>query len=125
MGLQNVDISYNPNYVIALAVDTKGDAWAGTWGGGLSHFNGKRWKTYTTVEGLPGNHIFMLHRDKIGQIWIGTNNGLARMQKGRFKVMTTADGLFDNNVFAMATNLNGDMWIGSYGGVAHLRPLGQ
>ena len=125
MGLQNVDVSYNSNYVIALVIDNKGQVWAGTWGGGLSHFDGKRWKTYTTVEGLPGNHIFMLHKDSKGQLWIGTNNGLALWQNGKFKVMTRNDGLFDNNVFAMATTPDGGKWIGSYGGVAYLRPLGK
>ena len=123
MGLQNVDVAYNPNYVIALEVDANGQVWAGTWGGGLSNFDGKRWKTYTTIEGLPGNHIFMLHIDNRGQLWIGTNNGLAQWQNGKFKVMTTADGLFDNNVFAMATSPEGDKWIGSYGGVAYLRAV--
>ncbi|MDO8413589.1 MAG: two-component regulator propeller domain-containing protein [Gallionellaceae bacterium] len=123
MGLQNVDVAYNPNYVIALQVDRKGGVWAGTWGGGLSRFDGKQWVSYTTTEGLPGNHVFMLHEDSKGQLWIGTNNGLALWQNGKFKVMTQADGLFDNNVFSMTTAPNGSMWIGSYGGVAYLRPV--
>ncbi|MBK7898314.1 MAG: regulator [Azonexus sp.] len=124
MGLGAVDVAYNPNYVVSLEVDRNGSVWAGTWGGGLSRFDGKRWTTYTTAEGLPGNHVFMLHLDERGALWIGTNNGLAQWQEGRFtKALTTADGLFANNVFAMATTPDGDRWIGSYGGVAHLRPL--
>ena len=123
MGLQNVDVAYNPNYVIALQVDRKGDVWVGTWGGGLSHFDGKQWVSYTTVEGLPGNHVFMLHQDSKAQMWIGTNNGLALWQNGKFKTMTQRDGLFDNNVFSMATAPDGSMWIGSYGGVAYLKPI--
>ena len=122
MGLQNVEVAYNPNYVIALEVDDKGHVWAGTWGGGLSRFDGKNWTTYTTVEGLPGNHIFMLHMDTEKQLWIGTNKGLAILQNGKYKVMTTADGLFDNGVFSMATTPDGGMWLGSYGGLAYLRP---
>ncbi|MBI3902365.1 MAG: regulator [Nitrosomonadales bacterium] len=122
MGLENVDMAYNPNYIIALAVDNDGSVWAGTWGGGLSHFDGKKWTTYTTAEGLPGNHVFMLHKDMNGQIWIGTNKGLALWQNGKFKVMTMADGLLADNVFAMATTPDGGKWIGSYGGVAFLRP---
>lgn len=122
MGLQNVEVAYNPNYVIALEIDRKGDVWAGTWGGGLSHFDGKKWTTYTTVEGLPGNHIFMLHLDTEGQLWIGTNKGLAMGQNGKYKVLTTADGLFDNGVFSMATTPDGGMWLGSFGGLAYLRP---
>ena len=121
MGLQNVDIAYNPNYVIALEVDRKGHVWAGTWGGGLSRFDGEKWTSYTTVEGLPGNHIFMLHLDTTGQLWIGTNKGLALWKNGKYEVMTTADGLFDNAVFSMATTPDGGMWLGSLGGLAHLR----
>lgn len=123
MGLEGVDVAYNPNYIVALAIDRDGQPWAGTWGGGASHFDGKNWKTYTTAEGLPGNHIFMLHKDVInGQIWIGTNKGLAQWQDGKFNVMTTADGLLADNVFAMATTPDGSKWVGSYGGVAYLRP---
>ncbi len=126
MGLQDVDVAYNPNYVVSLEVDRQGNVWAGTWGGGLSRFDGKRWINYTTAEGLPGNHIFMLHSDGVGKLWIGTNNGLTAYQQdtGKFaKAMTTADGLFANNVFAMGSSTKGDLWVGSFGGVAHLRPV--
>jgi ligand-binding sensor domain-containing protein len=123
MGLGGVDISYNPNYIVSLVVGNDGQVWAGTWGGGLSRFDGKRWKTYTTVEGLPGNHVFMLHKDSSGQIWIGTNKGLALWQDGKFKVMTRANGLLADNVFAMETTPDGGKWVGSYGGVAFFRPI--
>jgi len=123
MGLGDVDVAYNPNYVVSLEVDKQGNVWAGTWGGGLSRFDGKKWVSYTTAEGLPGNHVFMLHQDTKGRLWIGTNNGLTQWQDGKFaKALTTADGLFANNIFAMATTPEGDLWVGSFGGVAHLRP---
>lgn len=128
MGLQGVDVAYNPNYVVSLEVDSQGSVWAGTWGGGLSRFDGKRWVNYTTAEGLPGNHVFMLHKDGSGKLWIGTNNGLTYLQPttGKFaKALTTADGLFANNVFAMGSSAKGDLWVGSFGGVAHLRPLAK
>lgn len=123
MGLADVNVAYNPNYVIALEVDRDGHVWAGTWGGGLSRWDGKRWISYTTADGLSGNHVFMLHYDDKGRLWIGTNNGLLTYQGGKFsKSMTVADGLFANNIFAMATSPAGDLWVGSFGGVAHLRP---
>lgn len=122
MGLQNVDVAYNPNYIVALAVDAQGVVWAGTWGGGLSRYDGKTWKAYTVADGLPGNHVFMLHIDPKGVMWIGTNNGLARMEGESFKVMTTSDGLFNNAVFSMATARDGTLWIGSFGGVAKIKP---
>ncbi len=122
MGLAEVEVAYNPNYIVSLAVDREGIVWAGTWGGGLSRFDGSTWTQYTVAEGLPGNHVFALHVDPQGQLWIGTNNGLARFAGGRFEVLTTHDGLFDNAVFSLATARDGTRWVGSFGGVARLRP---
>lgn len=122
MGLQNVTTAYNPNYIVSIIVDRDGVVWTGTWGGGLARFDGKNWKNYTVKDGLPGNHVFMLHQEASGQIWVGTSNGLAAMQDGKFKPMSTADGLFSNYVFSMATSEAGDKWVGSFGGVAHLYP---
>lgn len=121
MGLEGVTVAYNPNYIVALAVDREGAVWAGTWGGGLSRYDGKSWKTWTTAEGLPGNHVSMLRVDASGTLWVGTNNGLAQMRDGRFPVLTTRDGLFANTVFSMAPAAAGGVWVGSFGGVAHLR----
>jgi Two component regulator propeller len=123
MGLADINVAYNPNYIVALAVDREGVVWAGTWGGGLSRFDGKTWTQYTVAEGLPGNHVFMLHVDPKGVLWIGTNNGLARPRAGGgFEVMTTQDGLFNNTVFSMATARDGTLWVGSFGGVAKIKP---
>ncbi|NJD25959.1 MAG: regulator [Betaproteobacteria bacterium] len=123
MGLTDVNVAYNPNYVVSLEVDRDGTVWAGTWGGGLSRFDGKKWISYTTTEGLPGNHVFMLQKDEKGVLWIGTNNGLTRWVDGKFaKPLTTAEGLFANNIFALTSGKEGDLWVGSFGGVAHIRP---
>jgi ligand-binding sensor domain-containing protein len=120
MGLTGINVAFNPNYIISLVVDGQGIVWAGTWGGGLSRFDGKTWTHYTTAEGLPGNHVFMLHIDAKKTLWVGTNNGLARLRDGKFTVLNTNDGLFANNVFSMVTGGDGSIWVGSYGGVAHI-----
>jgi ligand-binding sensor domain-containing protein len=126
MGLQNIDVAYNPNYIVAMEVDAQGSVWVGTWGGGLGRFDGKKWKNYTTAEGLHGNHVFLLHIDRRGDLWVGTNNGLGRMLNGRFeKPMTTAQGLYSNTVFSMANADDGSLWIGSYGGVTRLKSPGR
>ncbi len=123
MGLSDVTVAYNPNYVVALAVDAAGVAWAGTWGGGLPRYDGQAWRHYTVTDGLPGNHVFMLQTDAAGELWIGTNQGLARKTASGFEVMTSRDGLFGDAVFAMASAPDGSLWVGSYGGVARLAPL--
>ncbi len=124
MGLEQVNVAYNPNYIVALLVDEDGSVWAGTWGGGLAHFDGKSWENFTMNDGLPANHIFSLHRDSDGKLMVGTSNGLAlRDDKGGFRVFNTGDGLFSNIVFSMATANDGSSWIGSFGGVARIARL--
>jgi len=120
---KDIQVGYNPNYIVSMAVDKDGSVWCGTWGAGLSHFDGKNWKTYTTKEGLPGNHIFMLNLGKDGKLWIGTNKGLARFNDNGegFKVYTTSQGLFADNVFSMAEADDGSLWVGSFGGVARIK----
>lgn len=119
-GLQDVDVAYNPNYIVALLVDRRGIVWCGTWGGGLARFDGENWINYTVSEGLPSNHVFMLHEDPQNRLWVGTSNGLVRKEGDNFVTYTTKNGLFANNVFSMASDDNGQFWIGSYGGVARI-----
>jgi ligand-binding sensor domain-containing protein len=118
--------AYNPNYIVSMVIDRDGVVWCGTWGGGLSRFDGKSWRNYTMADGLPGNLIFMLNRDPSGKLWIGTNNGVAVLEgekvvAKKLKLMTTKDGLFSNTVFSMATGEDGSKWLGSFGGVTHLK----
>lgn len=123
-GLENVDVAYNPNYIISMEVDHNGIVWCGTWGGGLARFDGKSWKNFTTREGMPSNHIFMLREDQQGQLWAGTSAGLVAFDtEGEHRVYTVNDGLYTNNVFSMAEGSDNSRWIGSYGGVARIVSL--
>ena len=121
-GLEDINVAYNPNYIISLAVDDDGTVWCGTWGGGLARFDGKSWKNYTTADGLPGNHIFMLYRSPQGELWVGTSKGLSKLNRDSetFTTLTMSDGLFADNVFSMANAQDGSVWVGSFGGVARI-----
>ncbi|HHJ80021.1 MAG TPA: regulator [Candidatus Tenderia electrophaga] len=121
-GLQDVKVAYNPNYVISLQVQKDGTVWAGTWGAGLGRFKDGEWKNYTSFDGLPANHIFMLYLDPQENLWAGTSKGLARFDPDTetFSIKTMNDGLYAENVFSMTTGKDGDFWIGSFGGVAHI-----
>ena len=122
MGLQQVNTAYNPNYIVALEVDTDGIVWVGTWGGGLARFDGEKYVNYTVRDGLPSNHVFMLHQDQQGILWVGTSNGMVQFSNGHFdNYLTTHEGLFSNTVFSMATQQNDLLWVGSFGGVTRLQ----
>ena len=108
----------NPNYVISSAIDAKGFKWFGTWGGGLSRFDGKQFKNYTMADGLPGNIINAIEIDKQGIMWIGTNKGVSRFDGKGFKNFTTANGLLGDYVYSIAIDPEGNKWFGTFGGVS-------
>lgn len=90
----------------------------------MARFDGSEWKNYTMKDGMPSNHIFMLHEDSKGKLWAGTSAGLVSFNnEGVLKVYTSNDGLYSNNVFSMAEGADNSRWIGSYGGVSRIVSL--
>ncbi|MFQ5579367.1 MAG: two-component regulator propeller domain-containing protein [Nitrospiria bacterium] len=110
--------NHNPNYVISSAIDKAGILWFGTWGGGLSRFDGKTFKNYTTNEGLPGNIINAIEIDKNGVMWIGTNKGVSRFNGKSFKNFSQKDGLLGDYIYSIAIDDEGSKWFGTFGGVS-------
>ena len=104
-------------------LDKDGIVWCGTWGGGLARFDGQNWSNLTTKDGLPANHVFMLHQDAKQRMWIGTSHGLVNYNNKDFKIYTTMDGLFSNTVFTMASTTGEDYWVGGFGGVTRIKGL--
>lgn len=76
---QNTGLVYNE--VVDVAVDPGNDIWFATDGGGVSYYNytDSIWKTINTSDGLPNNNCQAVGFDMNGNIWIGTDNGIARL----------------------------------------------
>ncbi|MBI3610522.1 MAG: hypothetical protein HY204_07470 [Nitrospirae bacterium] len=111
----------NANFVIAAAVGNDNAKWFGTWGAGLSRFDGKTWTTFTKKDGLGGNFIHTLTVDSDGNIWAGTNGGASWYDGRRWRNFSTDDGLVDNNVFSIVFDENGDRWFGTWQGLSRHR----
>ena len=109
--------TYNPNYVFSLLVAKDDSVWAGTWGGGSSHFDGKQWTNFTVKDGLAGNIVYCVAEDENGAIWFGTNGGLSRFDGKSWITFRREEGLIDNNIYAIAPTSNGEIWAGSRSGV--------
>lgn len=107
----------NPNYVICSIIDRRGNVWFGTWGAGLSRFDGKHWKNYTTRDGLSGNVVNSLAMDRHGVLWIGTNGGVSRYDQNRFVNYNKNAGLFSDTVYAIAIDDEDNKWFGTLGGL--------
>lgn len=77
-----------------------------------------RWKNYTVKDGLPNDHIFSV-KATAEAIWIGTEDGLARLDKktGAIQSWKEADGLPWRAITAIDVDpKTGDVWLGLFGG---------
>jgi ligand-binding sensor domain-containing protein len=121
-GPKDVSRRVNPNYISSSLFDRQGRLWVGTMGGGLARFDGKRWTSYTTKEGLSGDVVYAMTLDeKRNVLWIGTNEGVTRYDFKTFTNFRKDDGLFAGAVYAVAVDPAGDKWFGSYGQVSRYR----
>lgn len=113
--------------VYAVAFDTLGHIWMGTRGDGLS-IDG-RWYRHQEEDSasLSGNHIFALHADRKGRMWVGVFSGgldLAVRQEG-------GDYLFRHfldqqrnrrQIRAIVSDRHGRMWVGTSSGIYIFHP---
>ena len=77
-----------------------------------------RWTTWTTLDGLPSDKVLCVLRDG-GDVWAGTERGLARLADGVWTSFGTDDGLAHRVVTALAlAEDTGDLWIGTLGGLS-------
>ncbi len=77
---------------------------------------------------LSSNEVRMLEEDNLGNIWIGTFNGLNKYSPSENKfTLYTADSypgtLKNNSIFSVYKDKQGTIWVGSYyGGVNYFNP---
>jgi ligand-binding sensor domain-containing protein len=113
--------TYNPGYVFSLVVDARDDSvWAGTWGGGVSHYDGQAWTSYTTEDGLAGNIVYCIAQDNNGILWFGTDNGLSRYDGASWITYDRSAGLLEDNIYAITALPSGEVWVGIRSGVSRL-----
>lgn len=112
------NVGSNPNFVIAAIVNQSNHKWFGTWGAGLSRFDGSSWTTYTQDDGLGGNFVHALGIDQEGYLWAGTNGGASWFDGKRWQTFSEKDGLLNNNVFSMIFDSEGRRWFGTWVGLS-------
>ena len=112
--------TYNPNYVFSLHVAPDDTVWVGTWGGGVSRFDGETWTNLTEADGLAGNIVYSIAQTPDGALWFGTHRGLSRYDGTTWQTIDRRDGLLENNVYTLTVDPQGDLWAGTLGGVTRI-----
>jgi ligand-binding sensor domain-containing protein/signal transduction histidine kinase len=99
-------------------MDKTGNLWFGTFGGGVSRYDGKSFTNFTTLQGLANNTVQSIAEDKMGNLWFGSygGSGVSRYDGKSFTTFTTAQGLANNTVWWIMADKMGYLWFGTGGG---------
>ncbi len=82
----------------AIFKDKEGFIWIGT-DAGVSKFNGKKFKTYTSSDGFSGDMIWSITQDKKGAMWFACyNGGVNKSENGKITAEGTEKNIPDINV---------------------------
>ena len=74
--------------------------WFGTYGQGISVYDGKRFSYYNKENGFPSENAWSIDKDSRGNLWIATSNGLVCFDGKKFRNYTKKDGLPGDAVLA-------------------------
>lgn len=105
--------------IATLYADPDGGVWVGHVGG-ISHYADGQWRHLADeAPETDGLYAYALAEDAAGQLWIGTDMGLAIWDGQRLSWLTTASGLPSDQVRALLPD-GAAMWAGTLGGLTRL-----
>lgn len=120
---------YPKSHITSLSMDTRGEIWAGTWGEGMLRIKGKKvTELKENNTGLSSNFAVCSQEDDLGNIWIGTINGLNKYnpQTGDFTLYTSGQdkgSLTHSSIQCIIKDNQGTIWTGGYfGSINYFNP---
>jgi len=116
-----VDAGLVQSQVTALLLDRQGFLWLGTYGG-LSRWDGRRFRNFQTQDGLTGVNIRVIHEARDGRIFVGTASGLNIWTGNDFEVFDSTQGLGTVSVRDIVDTADGRLWVATGDGVTVCAP---
>ncbi|MEM7656227.1 MAG: response regulator [Bacteroidota bacterium] len=139
--------SFSGKAALCLLEDQQGFIWAGSWDGGLNVcLNPQatdepiRFRHFLHIasdpNSLSSSHVWSLHQDSLGRMWIGTFRGglnLLYLPSGAkclpsdacfqpafrsFQKTTAPTSIANNEITAIFSRSNGELWVGTFQGLA-------
>lgn len=96
---------------------------------GLGYLNNSGFHMIENLEHLPHKVITTLARDRRGDLWVGTENGISRMIPGinmlepSFENITVENGLSNGKAYSILEDREGNLWVGTDIGAAKIGSL--
>ncbi|TWO34614.1 response regulator [Seonamhaeicola sediminis] len=80
----------------------------------------------STIDGLSQSSAIAIHQDTLGQIWIGTRDGLNKYDGTKFTIyrnqIDNENALSNNDILAIQEDNDGYLWVGTYNGLNKFDP---
>ncbi|MBP1613704.1 MAG: hypothetical protein H6Q13_1152 [Bacteroidetes bacterium] len=122
----------NCSDVQCIFQDSKNRLWLGTDGGGLNLYDKEkdRFVAVSSLLNIPGDGVFSIQEDNLGNLWMGTNAGLIKLSiqngvdSGSYRLYTTEFGL-QGNIFlrgASSKSKGGELFFGGHNGYNYFYP---
>jgi len=109
----------NGDIITCMVSSHNGDFWLGGSAGLIRRSPSGQIRRYDVRDGLPDKLVRALWEDRDGNIWAGTNLGLARLDGERF--VTPRDVENRNIVRCLFEDREGNLWAGSNSGLTRYR----
>ncbi len=78
---------------------------------GMIHAQKQFFKTYTVKDGLANNFVRFIYQDKIGYIWIATEEGMSKYDGHKFSNYTKGSNLSFDVINDLLESENGDIYM--------------
>jgi signal transduction histidine kinase/ligand-binding sensor domain-containing protein/DNA-binding response OmpR family regulator len=100
--------------------------WIGSFGEGISIYDAKMKPVdyFDTNKNFPSNMVNHIYKDKAGNVWVGTGDGLVLFRKNNalseYIIYNEDDGLKDSHIRAITEDSNGNIWLSTVNGISQL-----
>ena len=113
-------VAHEEGWSGARALCVTGDggkgAWVGSYHAGLHHWDGTNWTVWQASDGLGGEVVRGLMRDRKGDLWLAIEGVtcVQRLRNGRFETFTQPTN--SRPARALVEDAKGNVWFGTVGG---------
>ncbi|MFH6988931.1 two-component regulator propeller domain-containing protein [Flavobacterium collinsii] len=95
--------------------------------GNIFSQNKYRLKNISTTDGLSQSSVIVIHQDKLGQMWLGTRDGLNKYDGSKFTIfrndVTNKHSISNNDILSIEEDNTGKIWVGTYNGLNCYDPV--
>ncbi len=113
--------------ITSLLVDHGNKLWIGMEQNGLVLLDGNNISRYNASDGLPGDSVMEIQKDRDHNIWVGMNGaGAVRFHAGLFTTHGAREGLSDSQIYLALAAHDGSVWTATlHQALNHLLPSGH